>query len=64
MGGSRISYLAGETVGEIGPAVIQQFQASYGPEIAQELKNFLNSLLVGDGSEGVSSSDLLSCLLA
>jgi DNA-binding NtrC family response regulator len=64
MGGSRTSYLAGETVDEIGPKAIKQLQDSHGPEIVQELKNFLNNLLVSDDGDGVSSSDMLSCLLA
>jgi hypothetical protein len=64
MGGSRTSYLASEVVSEIGPKAIRQFQDSYGPEIALELQNFINSLLIGSDGEGISTSDLLGCLLA
>jgi hypothetical protein len=61
MGGSRTSYLASDIGSAIAPGAIKELQASYGPEIIQELKKLLNDLLTG---EGLSSSDVLGCLLS
>ncbi|PNF16735.1 hypothetical protein B7P43_G00851 [Cryptotermes secundus] len=60
MGGSRTSYLASDIGSSAAPKAIRELQALYGPEIIQELKKILNDLLTG---EGLSSSDILSCLL-
>lgn len=60
MGGSRTSYLASDIGSSAAPIAIRELQAIYGPEILQELKKILNDLLAG---EGLSSSDILSCLL-
>jgi hypothetical protein len=60
MGGSRTSYLASDIGSVALPKAIRELQALYGPEIIQEAKKIINSLLT---SQGVSSSDILSCIL-
>jgi hypothetical protein len=49
-----------DIVSSAAPKAIRELQVLYGPEILQELKEILNDLLTG---EGLSSSDILSCLL-
>jgi hypothetical protein len=60
MGGSRTSYLASDIGSAALPKAIRELQALYGPEITQEIKEIINSLLT---SVGVSSSDILSCII-
>jgi hypothetical protein len=52
--------MASDIVSSAAPIAIRELQALYGPEIVSELKKILNDLLAG---EGLSSSDILSCLL-
>lgn len=58
-GGSRTSYVVGSTVNGLAPTVIAGIQETNGPEIVEQLRNLINSLLVGDGS----GTDIIGCLI-